>query len=140
MKYQRLLIIIPLILILFTTPVYAHKLTITPQEGDSIKVNYADGSFSDQISLVLLNENKEEIGTAPIDEQGCFYYGDTPNLAYIVAQDNMGHRVQWKLGDPVAQSSSRGYYLKITAIVLSFLFIAVFFRFRTKKKAPIQQA
>ncbi len=134
MKGFKNAILVVLVFVLFTVPVYGHKMTITPMEPGVIKVHYADGTFTDQIQLTLYNGEKEEISIGTLDEAGYFHYDTDSEVVYIVADDGMGHRVQWKVGDPVSTSSSIGKWLKIGAIVVIFIGISVIFQIKKKSK------
>lgn len=132
MKGLKNILLVAMIFVLFTVPVYGHKMIIEPVEPGMIKVHYADGSFSQDIRLTLYNEAKEEISTGTLDETGSFYYEDGSEVAYIVADDGMGHRVEWRVGDPVKTSSSLGKWIKMALVAIAFLGIAVFFQYRKK--------
>ncbi|ABR46753.1 hypothetical protein Amet_0526 [Alkaliphilus metalliredigens QYMF] len=128
--------IICMIILLFAftvSPVYAHKMLIEPIEDGVIKVNYEDGSVSSRTEVVVYDSNGAEILTGSLDENGYFYYDTDLDATRIVADDGLGHRVEWQVGDPAVYSNHGSKWKKISLVVAIFVVIGSVFFLRNKK-------
>lgn len=138
MKLLHKTILIVLLFTLSTTFVYAHRMLIEPIESGLIRVGFDDGAYLENANVTIYNADEEEIFTGTTDAEGYFYYGANSDAVRIVADDGLGHRVSWNIGDPISYSSSGYRWLKIAGVVLLFLIIAFIFFIRNKKKGAKQ--
>lgn len=132
MRFLIKFCIVTLLLITTTSTAYAHRMTIVPISEGVIKANYEDGSFSDLTVITVYNSNKEVIYVGNLDENGYFYFDVNSGAARIVADDKMGHRVVWNVGDPISYSTSYKW-LKVSIVVILLMLVSVLFHLRTKK-------
>lgn len=128
---KRILIIMSILLII-AVPVYAHKMSIEPVEDGIIKVQYDDGGISSRAEVTVYNSNDEEIEKGKLDEKGQFTYDTSKDAAYIVAEDGLGHKAEWKVGEEVKSDTGGSKALKIGAVVLVFAAIG-FISYKRKK-------
>ncbi|AKL97241.1 hypothetical protein CACET_c38130 [Clostridium aceticum] len=135
MKQIKTFLLVMVVFLLLSVPVYAHKMMIEPIESGIVRVIYADGSFSERTEVVAYNANNEEVFRGQLDTDGYFYYDENDSVAYLVADDGLGHMVTWNIGDPVATTSSRGKWLRIAAIIFVFIGISLVFHFRKKRSS-----
>lgn len=119
MKKSRLILLIVCILMMFSATVYAHKMTIEPVEDGLIEVLYDDGSFSSRTEVTVYDSNDQVIESGKLDDEGRFTYDIDSNAEYIVADDGMGHRAEWTVGEEAGSSSSHASkYIRIAVVVL----------------------
>ena len=58
------------------------------------------------------------------------------DIAYIIAEDGVGHRVKWTVGETISYSKSAFWY-KFIIIICTFISIAYISSRRVKKKISI---
>ncbi|MDQ0340116.1 hypothetical protein J2S00_002911 [Caldalkalibacillus uzonensis] len=135
MRYQFFLIGLTAVFVLFlqTTTVYAHKLLIEPVSPGKIKVVYEDGSFSTRTMVQVFDTERNEIESGHLDSEGYFYY-DEERANLIVADDGIGHRTEWTVGEEVIVKSDPHRWLTVGMVVVVFVVVAAYFSYRTKKK------
>ncbi|MCC5911157.1 MAG: hypothetical protein JJT76_12040 [Clostridiaceae bacterium] len=138
MKLIHRTLLIVLLLTLSTTAVYAHRMVIEPIESGMIKVGYEDGSFSEGTNVIVYDSEGEEIFTGAVDEEGYFYYDADSDAARIVADDGMGHRVSWNVGDPISYGGGISKWLKVGGVILFFVILSCVFFVRNKKNSGKQ--
>ncbi len=102
-----------------------------PVEAGTVKVHYEDGSFSQRTVVVVYDNEENQLFEDKLDEQGHFYYGDIEGAHLLVAEDGIGHRVEWEIGVVESNESVMNRWGTITVVVLLFIGIAWFF---TKRK------
>lgn len=117
---------------LFTAPVLAHRMLIKPVEDGVIKVAYEDGRFSRRTEVFVYDHQGVELYSGKLDEHGYFHYPPEMDAALIVADDGLGHRVEWRVGDPYTTGIPRG--ITVAGVVTAFCLIAAFFHLRVRKK------
>lgn len=132
MKKMRVIVLTVVMLLMFTAPAYAHKMLIEPVEDGVIKVLYDDGSFSERTEVTVYDSNDEVIEKGKLDDEGKFFYDKSKDVSYIVAEDGLGHKAEWKVGEEVKRDSSGSKTIKIVAVVL--VLAAVGFMFTRKKE------
>ena len=131
--------VIPLLLFfllmsMFASPALAHRMLIEPVEEGIIKVAYEDGRFSRRTEVFVYDHQGVELHSGKLDTQGNFHY--PPDAVLIVADDGLGHRVEWRVGEEVDTGPSRG--VTVTIVVTLFCLIALFFHSRVKKRREQQ--
>ncbi|MEW9094129.1 MAG: hypothetical protein AB2417_03510 [Clostridiaceae bacterium] len=133
MKNLKMFFLVSIMLLLFTTPVYAHKLAIESVEDGIIKVHYDDGSFSEKTEIILYDANDKEIKRGKLDENGQFKYDKDSGVVYIVADDGMGHKVKWKVGEEVSHHHKGSKWIKIGGVLIAFAAVGGIFYKRKDK-------
>lgn len=134
MKIFTKILMITFILIYAATPAFAHKMMIKPIEDGIIAVTYADGTHSNLIKVTVYDSNDEVILEGSLDHDGYFYYDSASDATRIVAEDGMGHRVTWQVGDPTSYSGDKYKWIKVATIVLFFMGIGFVFYKRNNNK------
>lgn len=134
MKILSKTLLIAFILIYAATPAFAHKMMIKPIEDGVIAVTYADGTHSDLIKVTVYDSKDEVILEGSLDHEGYFYYDSASEATRIVAEDGMGHRVTWRVGDPTSYSADKYKWLKVATIVFFFMAISFVFYKRNNIK------
>ena len=119
------------IIILFVTPVSAHRMLIEEISEGVVKVGYEDGRFSRRTVVVVYDQQGEEIARGALDGEGLFYYNPA-DAVLIEADDGLGHRTELVLGEEIADELPRG--LTIALVSVGFLLIAGFFQYRIFKR------
>ncbi|WP_216829687.1 hypothetical protein [Alkalihalobacterium elongatum] len=133
-KHFAQFVMIILILIIFAIPVHAHKMLIDPIEEGKIQVVYEDGSHSNRTIVYAYDDEGNEVANGSLDENGYFYY--EPNEAtFFVADDGIGHRTEWRVGEEILVKSDPHRWITVGIVVAIFISIAVFFSYRSKRKA-----
>ena len=135
MKNLKSIIMIVAVILIWSLPVYAHKMTIDPERDGVIKVYYDDGSFSSKIEITVYDSNDEIIESGKLDDQGKYSYDINGGAAYIVADDGMGHKDEWKIGEKVKINTGGSKVFKIGAVVLVLALLAGISYWRKGKKA-----
>lgn len=118
MKKARSIIIIMIMVLISSIPAYAHKMNIEPLENGIVKVHYDDGSFSSRTEVTVYNSNDEVIETGKLNQEGKYTYDTNQDISYIVADDGMGHRAEWKVGELVEVRGGGSKFIKIGIVVL----------------------
>lgn len=114
-------------------PSYAHKLVLEPVEEGTIKVYFEGGSIPQEMTVEVFNASGELLNQEPLSETGYFYFNED-KAHRIIVFDPMGHRVEWKVGDPIAFSSSWVDFFKKALVVALFIGIAAFFGIKKRQK------
>lgn len=117
-----------------TNTAFAHKMLIEPIEDGKIRVIYGDGTLSTTSQVTVLGENKDLITSGSVDEEGCFYY--PLHAVFIEANDGMGHRAKWKVGDPMKSGTPTA--VKIVLPLLFFVGVAWYY-YRKHNKVIIDK-
>lgn len=118
MKNIKVFVLTIIMLFTFITPAYAHKMLIEPVKDGVIKVMYDDGSFSERTEVTVYDSNDEVIEKGKLDDEGKFYYDKDKDVSYIVAEDGLGHKAEWKVGEEVKNDSGGSKTLKILAVLI----------------------
>jgi len=124
------------IIILFVTPVSAHRMLIEEISEGVVKVGYEDGRFSRRTVVVVYDQQGEEIARGALDGEGLFYYNPA-DAVLIEADDGLGHRTELVLGEEIADELPRG--LTIALVSVGFLLIAGFFQYRLVKRKDSEE-
>lgn len=132
MKNFKILSLILAVTFILSAPVYAHRMIIQPIESGVIEVKYADGSFSRRTEVAVYDENDKVLEQGKLDEDGKFYYDESEEAYYIVADDGMGHMDTWIIGSQVKVDTLGSKLLKIGSVILGFLAVA-FISMKKKK-------
>lgn len=112
---------------------YAHNMLIEPQEEGTVKVFYDDGSISARTTVTVLDSEGNEIEQGPVDDNGLYQYNNASDAAKIVADDGMGHRAEWAIGEEISATTETQRWHLISGVVVIFLAIAVIFGKRRKE-------
>ncbi len=118
MKNIKSMIVILAVILIYWSPVYAHKMTIEPVEDGLVQVIYDDGSFSSRTEVTVYDSKDEIIDKGKLDQEGKYAYDSSKDVAYIVADDGLGHQDTWKIGEVAPGDSDGSKALKIGAVVL----------------------
>ncbi len=112
-----------MILMVFQSPTYAHKLLLEPLEEGLIEVKYEDGKVPSQMQMTVYDASGEEVAKGFLEADGSFRY-DSKVAAKIVADDGMGHLLTWEVGSKGVSSGGWGKYLKMAGVILVFIGVA----------------
>ncbi len=136
-KMQRRMIsrgmLVLLMFLLSATTVYAHRMMIDPVDDKAIWVGYEDGTTIANINVEVLDEQGEVLAAETADEEGYYSFENISDAHSITADDGMGHRVTWVVGEPAAVMEGWTRYLRIAGIVLIFILVALVFWQRTRR-------
>lgn len=135
MKSSRLIVLIMCFLMIFSATAYAHKMTIEPLEDGIIQVLYDDGSFSSRTEVTVYDSNDEVIESGKLDEEGKFTYAASGDAEYIVADDGMGHKAEWTIGEEPSSSSHASKYIKVGVVLLALLAVVGLYYKRKGRKS-----
>lgn len=127
-----IMILTGFIISIFTAPAYAHRMLVRPIEPGLVQVVYDDGTVSGRAQVTLYDENDEEIYQGNVNEEGYFEYDTSLGPVLIVADDGVGHRAQWTVGEEVEEEASMA--LKVTLTVSALVFVAAVFQYKNNKK------
>ncbi|TCK98136.1 hypothetical protein EDC19_0554 [Natranaerovirga hydrolytica] len=133
MNVLKKLILLIVIFSLSSTVVYGHRMLIEPIEDGMVKVYYADGSFSNTTQVMVYDTSNNLIVSERVNDEGYFDYASYSDAHKLVADDGLGHRVEWQVGDPISYSSSFYYWLKIVIVVVIIIGIGLIFYIRQKR-------
>lgn len=131
LKIFLLMMIFSLIL-LPCSPARAHRMLIEPLEEGVIKVYYEGGQIARRAEVVVYDQNNREIARNGVDAEGHFHYPLEKEPALLVADDGMGHRTEYVVGDEPQEALPRG--LTVTVVLAGFGLIAGVFHYRVKGK------
>ncbi|MCX7781650.1 MAG: hypothetical protein N2491_12220 [Negativicutes bacterium] len=123
-----------LFVFLLHTTALAHQIMIEPLPQKRIKVRYEDGKFSQDTTITLFNAAGQIIFMKKVDENGEFDYSRYSQAASLMADDGMGHRVIWKVGQPVDNVTGKEKWVRIGLIVCVLTAIGFAFYERTQRK------
>lgn len=127
-----LLVLLALLMGFLPSPALAHRMLIEPVEEGKIKVAYEDGRFSRRTEVFIYDNEGKEIYSGKLDAEGYFYYPQELDAVLIVADDGLGHRVEWRVGEAMGQYFPRSYTVFI--VLTLFCFIAAIFHYRIKRR------
>ncbi|WP_078552559.1 hypothetical protein [Bacillus alkalicellulosilyticus] len=133
MKNGILVLLFVLLFSPLSSTVYAHKLLIEVSEPGTLHVIYEDGSFSTRTVVTVFDQAGNEIDKGTLDDEGYFHY-DKVEAHSIVAEDGLGHRTEWTVGEEIVVRSDPHRWLIITIVLTILVGIAIFFSYRTKIK------
>ncbi|MGF7184371.1 putative GH25 family protein [Desulfitispora alkaliphila] len=133
-KFKKV-IVTALILNLFfmlvvSNDAHAHRMIIRPVEEGLVRVVFDDDTVA-VADIVITDLDGTEILTGQTDGDGYFKYDPNLEGMKMVADDGVGHRVQWVIGEPVQEHGS--LWLRATGGVLFLAVIAGLFHMRNKK-------
>lgn len=97
-------------------PAYAHKMTIEPIEPGKVKVEYDAGNPATRAEIKVYNKAGEVVAEGKVDEEGVFEF-DQKEASYLEADDGMGHKDKWEVGEEV-EASGGSKLPKIAAVVV----------------------
>ena len=98
---HTLLTVIALIGFLLATVsvVEAHCMEIEPLEYQRVRVGYDGGGFSPETVVTVLDEWGIILEEGRLDVDGVFDYSHLNQAHMILADDGMGHRAEWVIGE-----------------------------------------
>lgn len=123
------------LIFLLSTPVCAHRMIMESVDEGIVKVIYDGGRIARRSEVVVYNEKGEEIARGKLDENGYFHYPLDQGDVLVVADDGLGHRVEWQTGDSHGEGLPRA--VTVTLVLLGFVSVAVIFNNRVKKKQAV---
>ncbi len=106
----------------------AHKMMIEPVEDGKIQVNYDAGNAATRAEIKVYDKDGKVLSEGKVDEDG--YYEYEAGASYIEADDGMGHKDKWTIGEDVAAHGG-SKLPKIAAVVVVLGVVGFIF---TKKK------
>ena len=69
-----------------------------------------------------------------VDEKGEFDYSRYSKVDSLIADDGMGHRVMWKVGEPIHNVTGNERWIRISLIASTLAAIGYAFYERSKRK------
>ena len=123
-----------LLLFLMQTTVLAHQMIIEPLPKERIKVYYEGGTASKDCNITLFDANGQVVFMKKADANGEFDYSKYSKVDSLIADDGMGHRVMWKVGEPVHNVTGTERWTRIGFIVCTMSAIGFAFYERGKRK------
>lgn len=129
LKLLSILLLVAVLMVGINTPTYAHKMIINPIEPGKVKIEYDGGNPATRSKVTAYNSEDEVVIEGDVDEEGIFEF-DEKEVAYLEADDGMGHKDTWEVGVEV-DAAGGSKLLKIGAVVVVLGAIAFFF---TRKK------
>ncbi|WP_026674100.1 hypothetical protein [Alkalihalobacterium bogoriense] len=121
--------------------VYAHKMLIEPLEQGVVKVHYEDGSFSTRTVVSVYDEDEGLLEEGKLDEHGYFSYDNIDGAYLLVADDGIGHRVEWIVGEERETTIfTENKWLVVSVVLVLLIGIALLFQrkaFRKKQNNEI---
>lgn len=128
-------IMLALFLVFFVqTVVFAHQMVIEPLPQQRIKVYYEGGTSSKDINITLFDATGQVVFMKKVDEKGEFDYSRYSKVDSLIADDGMGHRVMWKVGEPVHNVTGNERWIRISLIASTLAAIGYAFYERSKRK------
>lgn len=116
------------------TAVFAHQMIIEPLPQQRIKVYYEGGTFSKDTTITLFDAAGQVVFMKKVDENGEFDYNRYSRVDSLIADDGMGHRVMWKVGEPVHNITGNERWIRIGLIACTLSAIGFAFYERSKRK------
>ncbi|MBM4765261.1 hypothetical protein [Bacillus sp. B15-48] len=129
---KKIVVFLLLFVFISSTTVYAHKMLIAPIEEGVIQVVYEDGSFSTRTVVYVYDQEGNEVDQARLDSDGYFYYEEIGHT--FVADDGMGHRTEWTVGEEIVIKSDPHRWIIIGIVVTVFVSIAIVSSYLAKRK------
>lgn len=124
-------ILLILLIVLPAAQVFAHSILIEPVESGQVRVIFDDGSPARHAEVIVYNEQEEEIARGDVDRDGQFSY-EAEGAAFMVAQDQFGHRAEYTVGEEIGQALPR--VPTVIAVLWVFVMIAGLFHYRVNKR------
>lgn len=116
------------------TVVFAHQMVIEPLPQQRIKVYYEGGTFSKDTNITLFDATGQVVFMKKVDEKGEFDYSRYSKVDSLIADDGMGHRVMWKVGEPIHNVTGNERWIRISLIASTLAAIGYAFYERSKRK------
>ncbi|MFN7249626.1 MAG: hypothetical protein ACK4M9_02445 [Anaerobacillus sp.] len=132
-KLSFLIAFLLLFLTLQPSPSFAHRLVIEPKETGLIKVVYEDGSFSTRTVVIVYDRQGNEIERGTLNSDGYYFY-DESVAHFFVADDSIGHRTEWTVGEEVVYKTDPHRWITAGVVSLILISIAVFFSYRSRRR------
>ncbi|UOE92477.1 hypothetical protein [Alkalihalobacillus sp. LMS39] len=115
--------------------VYAHKMLIEPTEQGVVKVHYEDGSFSARTVVSVYDKHETLLGEGKLDEHGYFSYDNIDGAYLLVADDGIGHRVEWIVGEERETTIfTENKWLVVSIVLIVLVGFASFFQRKALRK------
>lgn len=130
---KKIVIYLLFFIFISSTTVYAHKMLIVPVKEGVIQVVYGDESFSTRTVVSVYDQEGNEIDIGKLDSEGYFYY-DEESAHKFVADDGIGHRTEWTVGEENVVKSDPHRWIIIGIVVTVLVGIAILFSYRAKRK------
>lgn len=77
----------------------AHCMEIEPLEHQRVRVGYDGGGFSQTTLVTVLDEWGIVLEEGKLDAEGVYDYSHLRQAHTILADDGMGHRAEWVIGE-----------------------------------------
>lgn len=119
---------------LMQTAVFAHQMIIEPLPQQRIKVYYEGGTFSKDTNITLFDATGQVVFMKKVDEKGEFDYSRYSRVDSLIADDGMGHRVMWKVGEPVHNVTGNERWIRMGLIACTLSAVGFAFYERSKRK------
>lgn len=126
------ILIILVVLVISITPVSAHRMIVEPVEEGVVTVYYEGGQLARRAEVVVYDKEGNELARGGLNEEGNFEYPPDQEAALVVADDGMGHRAEYEIGEETGEELPRG--ITVAAVLMVFGIIAGIFQYRVKKK------
>jgi hypothetical protein len=97
-------------------------------------VYYEGGTSSKDINITLFDATGQVVFMKKVDEKGEFDYSRYSRVDSLIADDGMGHRVMWKVGEPVHNVTGNERWIRISLIASTLAAIGYAFYERSKRK------
>ena len=97
-KTQLIPIFSLIFILLFTSPVFAHRMLIEVETEGLLQVKYDDNTPAGLARVELYDMDNHLIAEGETDENGYFEYSTSLTPHEIVANDGLGHRARWQEG------------------------------------------
>lgn len=123
-----------LLMFFIQTAVFAHQMIIEPLPQQRIKVYYEGGTFSKDTNITLFDAAGQVVFMKKVDENGVFDYSRYSRVDSLIADDGMGHRVMWKVGEPVHNVTGNERWIRIGLIACTLSAVGFAFYERSKRK------
>ncbi len=122
------------LLVCFPSIVLAHRMLITPVEGDAVYVGYDDGSPSVGAGVALYDAKGDEIVSGTTDEQGLFHFDADHSPVRVVSNDGMGHRAEWESNSGGTAEQLPRWVGGLLGVGVFLFTAAIFYYINTLKK------
>ncbi|WP_350343057.1 hypothetical protein PRVXT_002334 [Proteinivorax tanatarense] len=126
----KIIAVLLAVMVFLPSTAYAHRMVIEPKEDGKVWVGFDDGTTSSSVVVKVYDKDGELLEEGSLNSEGLFNYDAQSEAETLIAEDGMGHRVEWTVGDEAAYSDSWTKWLKILGVVIVLGGVAFFF---TKK-------
>lgn len=128
MNKRIISLLLMLMIIVSSVPVFAHALFLTLEEPGVLKAEYDGGGFSPRMEVTIYDKDDNELVKGNVDEEGLFHFDEDLAAHHATVDDGMGHTSTWETG--VVETSIP----KIPVVIGVFALIGGIFYYYSKKK------